>query len=162
MITTQEKERKSLNKLNDAAFKALFRSVEARRFIARFLSEVTGIPKEDIMNANFVGGELTKSYINEKGQVADVMIQLINQRNTILVEMNERLDNFKNQDKFRGIMKIGAESVPIASKAFYQAILININNFNQDKVDFPIQKFELKDQISNIYFRNPLIIYNVI
>lgn len=76
--------------------------------------------------------------------------------------MNERLDNFKNQDKFRGIMKIGSESVPIASKAFYQAILININNFNQDKVDFPIQKFELKDQVSNIYFHNPFIIYNVI
>ena len=47
-----------LDKLNDAVFKAIFRSQEARGMISSFLSEITGISKEDFLNAYFVGGEI--------------------------------------------------------------------------------------------------------
>ena len=60
MIKTKE-----INLLNDAMFKALFRSNEARRMFARFLSAVTRMKQEVFLNAKFVGGEISKRIIDE-------------------------------------------------------------------------------------------------
>ena len=46
MNKTQEK-LKNINMLNDAMFKSLFRSIEARKMVSNFLSEITGIDKEN-------------------------------------------------------------------------------------------------------------------
>ena len=55
--------RKNLSLLNDALLKAVFTSYEARDMVSSFLSDVTGIPKEDLMNATYQRGEIPKQNI---------------------------------------------------------------------------------------------------
>ena len=62
------KTRDGLDILNDACFKTFFRSIEARGMFSRFLSALTGISKEALLNAKYVGGELTKSKLTERGK----------------------------------------------------------------------------------------------
>ena len=57
IINTQtEVNTKEINLMNDQLFKAFFRSIEARKMIASFLSSVTGIDKEILINAKYIGG----------------------------------------------------------------------------------------------------------
>lgn len=65
-IKTQE-----INLMNDCLFKALFRSIEAREVVASFLSSVTGIEKEKLINAEYVGGEVPKRRLTEKGKISE-------------------------------------------------------------------------------------------
>ena len=56
MSKTQEVVKKEINLMNDQLFKAFFRSIEARKMIASFLSSLTGIDKETLINAKYIGG----------------------------------------------------------------------------------------------------------
>ena len=49
-----------INLLNDAMFKALFRSVEARKVVSEVISVLTGIDKDILMKADYQGGEIPK------------------------------------------------------------------------------------------------------
>lgn len=44
-MSTEVKEIRKINLLNDYAFKSLFKSIEAREMVASFLSAITGIEK---------------------------------------------------------------------------------------------------------------------
>ena len=78
-----------INLLNDAAFKAIFRSIEARDVVSNVLSELTSIPVEDIKNAEFQGGEFPKRNLKEKNKVSDVLIKVDDNRR-IIVECNRK------------------------------------------------------------------------
>ncbi len=64
----------TINMLNDAMFKFLFRSIEARSMVASFLHEITGIEENLLKNANYQGGELVKKNLKEKKKEADIII----------------------------------------------------------------------------------------
>ena len=81
-----------INLLNDAMFKALFRSIEARGVVSEVISNLTGIDKEILMKADYQGGELPKKKITEKGKISDVIIK-VDDNNKIIVEMNQNYTN---------------------------------------------------------------------
>ena len=84
--------RKEINLLNDAMFKALFRSEEARDIIANVISILLGIDKEKLVYAEYNSGELVKNKLFEKGKVCDIIIKIDND-NKIILEMNGSLNN---------------------------------------------------------------------
>ena len=86
IFLVEEKPRKldKIDILNDACFKSLFRSVEARGMFARFLSAVTGIDKELLMKAEYTGGELLKSNLTERGKIADIIVKVASSKQIIV------------------------------------------------------------------------------
>jgi len=79
---TKKTSKKTFNMMLDPLFKAVARSIEARKMIASIISSVTDIKKEDIIDAKFVGGEIPKQRKYEKGKISDVIILL---DNTIII-----------------------------------------------------------------------------
>ena len=115
--------------LNDAIFKAIFRSEELRDIIANFLSILTKIPKRDIMKASFQGGELPKSHQNEKGRICDVIIK-IDENRLIIVEMNKQESPYLIERNSGYLMAIMTQKQPIKSSKLPCSYLISIDNFN--------------------------------
>ena len=77
-----------INLLNDAMFKALFRSKEARGVIASVISIILGIDKNKLIYADYQAGELVKNKLFEKGKTCDIIIK-IDDGNKIILEMNQ-------------------------------------------------------------------------
>lgn len=93
MISSEIKELKTFDMWECYIFKSLFRNINARKVVARFLNELTGIDIDVIMNADFQGGELTKLNEKEKGKVCDCIIKISNDRR-LIVEMNGSITNY--------------------------------------------------------------------
>lgn len=140
---------KPINLMNDAMFKALFRSSEARDMVASFLSSVTGIKKEILMNANYVGGELPKRKLTEKGKISDVVV-LIDDHKRIIVEMNYSKSNYifdKNASyAFSNILELTKPNMT----QYPILLIININANNEFKTDKPILDFKIRDEENHI------------
>ena len=164
MNKTQEK-LKNINMLNDAMFKALFRSIEAREMVSNFLSELTGIDKEILMNADYQGGELIKKKLDEKGKTSDIIIK-IDRHNKIILEMNQYLTDYIFEKNVSYVFSIASETILSGSKNYPNVIMISFDNFNKYKTDKPILEFKLRDQYGNIetnqYHSIHLIIENII
>ena len=73
--------------LNDAMFKSVIRSKEARPIVNNFLHFLTNIQMEKLETAIYMGGEITKSHMDEKGKISDVIIKIENCK--IILEMNQ-------------------------------------------------------------------------
>ena len=148
MKLIKEKEKK-INLLNDAMFKALFRSHEARKMFARFLGAVTGMRPEVFLQAQFIGGEISKRRMDEKGKTADIII-LIDEDDQVIVEANQFWTKnlfLKNTSyAFANFL----ERTKVASKTYPKVFLINIDNFNYYKTDRPILNFMLRDEYGHI------------
>ena len=165
MKTTNEVKIKNINMLNDALFKSLFRSIDAREAVAICLNEITGIDKELLMKAEFQGGELTKKILTEKGKTSDIIIK-VEDDNKILLEMNqwESDDIFKKNVDY--VFTVASESTRAGRKKYPRVIMISFDNFNKFKIDKPILHFKLRDEYGNIesdqYNSIHLIIENII
>ena len=85
------KKKRRLKKFNvfyDPFAKSLLRSEEMRPLLANVLSTITGFSEQDILNATFIGGELPKDNLKQKGQIADIIIHL-DERRSIVLEINQ-------------------------------------------------------------------------
>ena len=142
---------KSLKKIdlcNDACFKAIFRSIEARNIVATFLSKITGISKEKIKHASFTGGEIPKSILNEKRKDSDVIVKL-NENELVIVEMNNSYNsNIFNKNSQYAFSIINETTK--SKKKYSNVILINIDNFNHFHTDKPIITFKHRDKYNHI------------
>ena len=67
---------KEINMLNDAMFKSIIRSKEARPVANTFLHFLTHIEMDKLETAIYMGKEIKKSHINEKGKISDVIIKI--------------------------------------------------------------------------------------
>lgn len=151
MITEEVKKinLKNVNLLNDAMFKSLFRSESAREIVVNFLSGITNIPKGKLERAQYIGGEIPKSIISEKGKVADVIVK-ISEMNQIIVEMNQYESDHifeKNIGYVFGIINEGIASKKNIKK---ETILINIDGFNKFQVKDVINEFKIRDKYGNV------------
>lgn len=151
-----------LDKLNDAVFKAIFRSQEARGMISSFLSEITGISKEDFLNAYFVGGEIPIKWENEKRKISDVVVKLDDHLRIVIIEMNKHYAKRLFRKNFEYYASVLTEKTEVGLSNYHKVILININNFNRHQVKVPIQVFQLQDQLGNIDEDVGLTIYDII
>ena len=133
---------------NDAFFKSVFRSIEARGVVANFLNAVTGIPKEKLMNADYVGGEHAIMIETEKNKTSDVIVKL-SEEEKIIVEMNKKYkDNqFTKNTEYAFTVKVESTK---SSKKYSKIFLINIDNYNYFKTKEPLLHFKLRDEFGHI------------
>lgn len=156
---------KEINLLNDQAFKALFRSIEAREIVSYFLSKLTGIEKEVFLNAEYQAGELPKKVLTEKGKQSAVIIK-IEKDNKIILEMNQykTVNTFEKNTSYA--FSVASETVFSNSKKYPKIILINIDNFNSFQTKEPILNFKIRDEYGHIetemYHSIHLILENVV
>ena len=156
---------KEVNMLNDALFKALFRSVEAREMISNCLSILTGIDANKIRNAEYQGGELPKKKLSEKGKISDIIIKIEN-NNRIILEMNQYPSKSIFEKNTSYAFSIASETIPKNSKKYPKVILINFDNFNMFDTKEGILNFKLRDEYGHIeteqYHSIHLVLENII
>ena len=158
-------ELKQINMYNDALFKALFRSVEARSMVSSFLSSITGIDKDILMNADYQGGELPKKILSEKNKTSDIIIKIEN-HNRIILEMNQSYSDKMFEKNTSYAFSIASEIVKSGSKHYPSVILINFDHFNYFKTKEPILNFKLRDEFGHIeteqYHSIHLVLENIV
>lgn len=146
MNTTIEEqvETKIIHFMNDAMAKSIFRSKELRTTVSKFLSGVTHIPSNVIARSVFMGGEIPKRNMEEKGKTSDVIIK-VSEDTYIIVEFNRSYAKHlfeKNATYAYSILLSKIHPKPV----FYpKIILVNIDNFNSFSRKEPILKFESLD-----------------
>ena len=165
MNTTDVVKIKNINMLNDALFKSLFRSSEAREMVSSFLSEITGIDKEKLMKADYQGGELPKKILTEKGKSSDIIIKIEN-NNKIILEMNQWESDYIFEKNIDYAFSVATETTIVGHKKYPQVIMISFDNFNKFNTDKPILHFKLRDEYGNIessqYNSIHLIVENIV
>ena len=156
-----------INLLNDAMFKALFRSKEARGVIASVISIILGIDKDKLIYADYQAGELVKNKLFEKGKTCDIIIK-IDDGNKIILEMNQ-IDTKTIFDKNATYsFTIINESIIKRGKNYIYpgVILINFDAFNRFKTNKGILEFKIRDTEghieTNIYRSIHLILENLV
>ncbi len=161
----QTTELKEVNMLNDALFKALFRSVEAREMVVDFLSELIGIKKEVLKQADYQGGEIPKKIMTERNKTADMIIK-IEDSNRIILEMNQYLSQKMYERNTSYAFSVASETIISGSKKYPKVILVNFDNFNYYKTERGILNFKLRDEEGHIeteqYQSIHLILENII
>ena len=138
---------KIINMLNDAMFKSIIRSKEARPLVNNFLHSLTHVEEEKLENATYMGGEIAKKHIHEKGKSSDIIITVEDCK--IILEMNQTdtLDIFdKNTSYAFALSRISSH----VSEKRKKVILINFDGFNRFKTDDPILTFRLQDKYGHI------------
>ena len=153
--------RDEIDILNDICFKSLFRSVEARGMVSRFLSALTGISKERFLNAEYVGGELTKKKLTERGKIADIIIKLDEEDETCIVEMNKYDTGDIIEKNLSYAFSVFNESTKRGIRKWPKVILINIDNFNRFNADEPIIELEMRDT-KNKYNIDIVKVYHIV
>ena len=150
---------------NDATFKSLFRSKEAREMVIDFLTAVTGISYEELENAEFQSGELPKKNIHEKGKIADIIIKLEN-NNRIIIEMNQFNSPYLFDKNISYAMSIASESIPINPTNYPKIFLISIDKINKFKTKEGELDFMLRDQYGHvetkILYSKHLVVENIL
>ena len=135
--------------MNDALAKALLRSEEAREVVATFISKVSGIDKELLINAKYVGGEIPKKKVYEKNKESDVMV-LIDENHRIIVEINRNSTNYIFDKNSSYAMASIIEMTRPRNTRFPTVILINLDNFNKYHTKLPVLTFIPRDEEGNI------------
>ena len=161
MVDKQIIKRDEIDILNDACFKSLFRSVEARGMVSRFLSAVTGISKERFLNAEYIGGELIKGKLSERGKIADIIIKLDEEDETCIVEMNKFDTGDIIEKNLSYAFSVFNESTKRGIRKWPKVILINIDNFNRFNADEPIIELEMRDT-KNKYNIDIVKVYHIV
>jgi len=112
---------------------------------ARFLSAITGIDKEALLNAEYTGGDIIKSKLTERGKIADIIVKVDSARQ-IVVEMNkfDPGNNFEKNASYA--FSLFNENTKIGKRMWLKIILINIDNFNRFGTDLPILDFKIRDK----------------
>ena len=144
LLNTKSKE---INMLNDAMFKSVIRSKEARPVVNNFLHFLTHIQMDKLETATYMGGEITKSHMDEKGKISDVIIKIENCK--IILEMNQT-DTKDIFDKNVSYAFALAKTSTHMSEERKRVILINFDGFNRFKTDEPILVFQLQDKYGHI------------
>ena len=145
----ETKQLKEFNMLNDAFFKALFRSVEAREMVSRALSKLTGIDVNQIRKAEYQGGELPKKNLSEKGKTSDLIIKIQNNRQLIL-EMNRQPSKHLFEKNTSYAFSIASQLIKSGTTKYPNVILINFDNFNQFHTKESVLDFKLRDMHGHI------------
>lgn len=117
------------------------------------------------MEAKYVGGEIPKKRITEKGKDSDVLVLIDNNRR-IIVEMNYSKSNYlfdKNASyAFSNILELTKPNMKIYPKV----LIINIDANNEFKTEKPILTFKIRDEDNhietNIYESIHLILENIV
>ncbi len=156
---TQE-EPKTINLKNDWMFKAFMTKPQSRNMVAGLISEITGIDRNLLYHATYIGGEeIAKRQEIQKKQSTDMTIKITDHMQ-IIVEMNQAYQKHVFEKSSLYAMSRIVETTT-SKKDYTSIILINFDNFNQYETSDPILIFQIQDKKGHIEVNN-YISYHVI
>ena len=141
-------ELKVFDMCNDYMFKSVFRSMEARRIFARFLNEVTGIPLDILIKADYQAGEIPKQNENEKNKISDCIVRIANNQK-LIVEMNNHKKTYTSKKATSYTYGVITESTGINDN-YPDIQLICIDNFNDYNTKKEKLTFMSRDEDGNL------------
>ncbi len=136
-----------INMLNDAMFKSIIRSEEARPLVNKFLHFLTNIEMEKLEEAIFMGGEIPKKNLKEKGKISDVLIKVENCQIILEVNQYDTRDIFDKNASYAFALSTVSNRINEKRK---KVILINFDAFNRFKTNTPILVFQPRDKEGHI------------
>ena len=164
----QKNTNKSKNRINtfeDSLFKYMMCHEKNRDMVVDLINALTGIKKEEIYNATFIGGgEIPKKRKTQKKQSTDFTIKFKN--SCIIMECNQfkyEKNIFEKNTTY--VFSRQATNTYSKTEKYPQTILINVDNFNKYNTKRPILIFEILERYehfkeTNLYTSVHLVIEN--
>ena len=149
--------------MNDAAFKSLIRAEETRDIVIGVLSDITPVLESELKNALFLGGEVPKELLKEKGMVSDVIVR-VNDKNGIIIEANRQYSkNLFDKNASYAFKNSYIES-NVGKREYHPVSLVSVDKENVFDTDKPILVFQIQDEEGHIetelYYSVHLILEN--
>ena len=131
--------------MNDAAFKSLVRAPETREFMIGVLFDLTHIPIDILNTSEFIGGELPKEILKEKGKSSDVIVRVQN-KNKIIIEANRQYSKNLFEKNASYAFKNSYMESNIGQNEYQSIFIINVDGFNHYHTQRPILTFMPTDE----------------
>ena len=149
--------------MNDAAFKSLIRAEETRDIVIGVLSDITPVLESELKNALFLGGEVPKELLKEKGMVSDVLVR-VNDKNRIIIEANRQYSkNLLDKNASYAFKNSYMES-NVGKSEYHPVSLVSVDKENVFHTDKPILVFQIQDEEGHIetelYYSVHLVLEN--
>ncbi len=134
-------------------FKAFMTNPNSREMVSNLISELTGIAKEDLRKATYIGGEeIAKRNMKEKKQSTDMTIKIA-EHMQIIVEMNQSYQQHILEKNAMYAMSRIVETTR-SKRKYTSVILINFDNFNRYSTKKPMLIFRIQDEEGHIEIEN--------
>ena len=149
--------------MNDAAFKSLIRAEETRDIVIGVLSDITPVLESELKNALFLGGEVPKELLKEKGMVSDVIVR-VNDKNGIIIEANRQYSKNLFDKNASYAFKNSYMESNVGKREYHPVSLVSVDKENVFDTDKPILVFQIQDEEGHIetelYYSVHLILEN--
>ena len=149
--------------MNDAAFKSLIRAEETRDIVIGVLSDITPVLESELKNALFLGGEVPKEILKEKGMVSDVLVR-VNDKNRIIIEANRQYSKNLFDKNASYAFKNSYMESNVGKREYHPVSLVSVDKENVFDTDKPILVFQIQDEEGHIetelYYSVHLILEN--
>ena len=149
--------------MNDAAFKSLIRAEETRNIVIGVLSDITPVLESELKNALFLGGEVPKELLKEKGMVSDVIVR-VNDKNGIIIEANRQYSKNLFDKNASYAFKNSYMESNVGKREYHPVSLVSVDKENVFDTDKPILVFQIQDEEGHIetelYYSVHLILEN--
>ena len=149
--------------MNDAAFKSLIRAEETRDIVIGVLSDITPVLENELKNALFLGGEVPKEILKEKGMVSDVLVR-VNDKNRIIIEANRQYSKNLFDKNASYAFKNSYMESNVGKREYHPVSLVSVDKENVFHTDKPILVFQIQDEEGHIetelYYSVHLVLEN--
>ena len=149
--------------MNDAAFKSLIRAEETRDIVIGVLSDITPVLESELKNALFLGGEVPKEILKEKGMVSDVLVR-VNDKNRIIIEANWQYSKNLFDKNASYAFKNSYMESNVWKSEYHPVSLVSVDKENVFHTDKPILVFQIQDEEGHIetelYYSVHLVLEN--
>ena len=149
--------------MNDAAFKSLIRAEETRDIVIGVLSDITPVLESELKNALFLGGEVPKEILKEKGMVSDVLVR-VNDKNRIIIEANRQYSKNLFDKNASYAFKNSYMESNVWKSEYHPVSLVSVDKENVFHTDKPILVFQIQDEEGHIetelYYSVHLVLEN--
>ena len=149
--------------MNDAAFKSLIRAEETRDIVIGVLSDITPVLESELKNALFLGGEVPKEILKEKGMVSDVLVR-VNDKNRIIIEANRQYSKNLFDKNASYAFKNSYMESNVGKSEYHPVSLVSVDKENVFHTDKPILVFQIQDEEGHIetelYYSVHLVLEN--
>ena len=117
--------------------------------LLRVLADLTHIPIDILNTSEFIGGELPKEILTEKGKSSDVIVRVEN-KNKIIIEANRQYSTNLFEKNASYVFKNSYMESNIGQNEYQSIFIVNVDNFNHYHTKRPILTFKPTDEEGHI------------
>lgn len=156
------KENKTLLELtSDPVFKAFMMSENTKVFKARYISLITGIKEEDLLNAEYTSRELAVNNKQDKTYKSDIIVHI--EKTYLNIEMNNEYYKGVLNKNTSYLNKIRGDSYNKGDNYLdiERVIQINIDNYTKYNGNKLLYEFSMREKETGEIEQNNLISYHI-